>query len=248
MWLNAVLNWAQRWQDREGRYLLRENPVRGYPIPREKNPRRPVMTQDRYEHLLKVAHQVRMEIMAAGKIRVERSYLPELLVLANETGRRLSAILGLRYEDLRLEGSQNAPYGAISWPADTDKQGRAWKDVPLTAAARRAIDGVLRDRPRIGRAPLFPAPENPTKPVDRHLPDRWLREAEMLAELTPQEGGLWHPFRRKAATELKSAPDKDVMALLGWTDLRSLKTAYQQADQATMLTALQNRAELREAR
>jgi hypothetical protein len=89
----------------------------------------------------------------------------------------------------------NAPYGAISWPADTDKQGRGWKDVPLTAAARRAIDGVLRDRPGIGAVPLFPAPENPTKPVDRHLPDRWLREAEMLAKLTPQEGGLWHPFR-----------------------------------------------------
>jgi hypothetical protein len=50
------------------------------------------MTQDRYEQHLKVAHQVTMEVMAGGKIRVERSYLPELVVLANETGRRLSAI------------------------------------------------------------------------------------------------------------------------------------------------------------
>lgn len=78
--------------------------------------------------------------------------------------------------------------------------------------------------------------------------DRWLREAEKLAALEPQEGGLWHPFRRKAATELKGAPDKDVMALLGWSDLRSLKTAYQHADPTTMLTALESRQELREVR
>jgi hypothetical protein len=39
-----------------------------------------------------------------------------------------------------------------------------------------------------------------------------------------------------------------VMALLGWTDLRSLKSAYQHADPATMLAALESRGELREVR
>jgi integrase len=84
--------------------------------------------------------------------------------------------------------------------------------------------------------------------VDRHLPDRWLREAERLAGLPPQDGSLWHAFKRKAATELKHAPDKDVMELLGWKDLQSLKACYQHADPETMLVALESRRELREAR
>ena len=46
----------------------------------------------------------------------------------------------------------------------------------------------------------------------------------------------------------KGTPDKDVMELLGWTDLRSLKNAYQHADPETMLVTLQSRGELREAR
>ena len=38
------------------------------------------------------------------------------------------------------------------------------------------------------------------------------------------------------------------MELLGWKDLRSLKTAYQHADPHTMLTALESRQQLREVR
>jgi hypothetical protein len=244
-WLNAVMNWGMHWQDREGRYLLRENPIRGFPIPRERNPQRPVMTEDRYEALRAVSDEVTMEVHQRGHRVAVRSHLSELLDLANETGRRISAILGLRYQDLELARTSTAPHGAISWPADTDKQGRTWRNVPLSSIARNAIDRVLRDRPGIGEAPLFPAPGNPSKPVDRYLADQWLRDAETLAGLQPQIGGLWHPFRRKAATELKGAPDKDVMALMGWTDLRSLKTAYQHADPASMLTALEQRRELR---
>jgi hypothetical protein len=44
---------------------------------------------------------------------------------------------------------------------------------------------------------------------------------------------------------MKGFPDKDVMALLGWNDSRSLKAAYQHADPDTMLMALENRSELR---
>jgi integrase len=247
-YLSTVLRWATLWQDREGRYLLRENPVRGYPIPREKNPRRPVQTPERHEALLEVAERVTIEeIRNRKRVRV-RSYLPELLVLANETGRRLSAILGLTYGDLHSERTRHAPHGAITWRAGLDKKGRDWPHVAITSAARAALDRVLRDRPGIGAAPLFPSPRDPSKPMDRHLANRWLRKAEKLAGLEHQPGGGWHTFRRKAATELKGTPDKDVMALLGWSDIQSLKQAYQHADPETMLMALENRRERREAR
>jgi integrase len=255
--LSAILAWAVRWRDREGRRLLHENPVHGLRIPTEKNPRRPVATQGRYEALLAVAGRVMYEAIVTetgenGKKRRKRvpvpSYLPELLVLANETGRRLSAILGLTYEDVNTERRPTAPHGSITWRANLDKKGREWPDVPMTAGARAAIDRVLRERPGIGPAPIFPSPKDRTQPVSRYLAGEWLLEAEKLAGLEHEPGGGWHSFRRKAATEMKHAPDVDVMHALGWTDLRSLKTAYQHADPATMLVALENRGELREVR
>jgi integrase len=246
--LQAVLNWGTRWKDREGRYLLRENVTRGYAIPKEKNPRQPVQTEDRHRALLGVADQVTFEVVGRGKRERVRSYLPELLILANETGRRLSSILGLTYEDLNLERRPAAPHGSISWRADLDKKGVAWENVPITATARGALDRVIRDRPGIGSAPLFPSPKDRSKPMDRHLADRWMRQAERLAKIPHQRGGLWHTYRRKAATELKHAPDKDVMQLLGWKDLRSLKSAYQHADPETMLVALETRLQLRGVR
>jgi hypothetical protein len=57
---------------------------------------------------------------------------------------------------------------------------------------------------------------------------------------------LWHPYRRKWATERKHMPDVDVAAAGGWAELTSLKRAYQQADQGTMLQVVQGAGELRE--
>ncbi len=204
-WMKGVFNWATKWMDGAGHYLLPENPIRGFEVPAEKNPRRAVMTQARYEKLLEVASEVTMEVPVHGAAQRTRSYLPELLVLANETGRRLSAILGLRYENLRLKKTPAAPDGAISWPSDTDKQGRSWDAVPISQDARAVLNQILRDHPGIGAAPLFPSPTDSLEPVDRWLADKWLRKAERLAGLRPQEGSLWHAFRRKAATELKGA-------------------------------------------
>jgi integrase len=251
--LIAVLNWATKWQDREGRYLMRENPVRGYNVPMERNPHRPVQTQERHEALLAVADQVTYGVVQkregdkkAKRYQV-RSYLRELLMLANGTGRRLSSILGLTYEDVNTERRTHAPYGSITWRDDRDKEGVEWKNVPMFPEARAALDLIMTKRPGIGPAPLFPSPKNLSEPMDRHLADKWLREAEELAGLTSQKGGLWHPYRRKAATELKGFPDKDVMQLQGWKDPRSLKQAYQHADAEGMLAAIEGRREYREA-
>ncbi len=49
-------------------------------------------------------------------------------------------------------------------------------------------------------------------------------------------------------TERKHLHDVDVAAAGGWKDTESLKTAYQQADEATMLEVVLGAGELREAR
>ena len=67
VWLKRIFSWAVRWRTPQGPYLMRENPVRGYEIPGEKNPRRPVATTDRYEAIRAVSDQVLMEIRWHGK-------------------------------------------------------------------------------------------------------------------------------------------------------------------------------------
>lgn len=230
VFLHTVINWACKWRTDDGRYLMRENPARGYPMPREKNPRRPVATQDRFERVRAVADQGTMVVGRGETRREARSYLPELLDLVNGTGRRISAILALRCCDLRLD---QGPHGAILWPADTDKTGKEWL-VPIAGDVRAAINRVFGDRPVIGATYLFPSPTVVNKPVSKELASAWLVRAEALAGVPKQDGSLWHAYRRKWATERKHLPDVDVAAAGGWSDTSTLKQVYQQADQETM--------------
>ncbi len=242
-WLRWVFNWATKWRTPAGHYLMRENPVRGFEAPREKNTRRPVATHDRFLTIREVSDRVMMESRWGKHVEV-RSYLSELLDIVNGTGRRISAVCKLTYDDLRLD---QGPHGSIRWPASTDKTGRETV-VPISPTVRAAIDRILRERPGIGSAPLFPAPGDARKPVSRHLADRWLRKAEELAGLEPQKGSLWHAYRRKWATERKHLPDVDVAAAGGWKTVQTLKSAYQHADSETMLRVVLEAGELREAK
>ena len=198
---------------------MRSNPATrnsDFQTPKSANPRRPVASQDRYEAIRARSDDHTMEIRWGGKRIPVRSYLSELLDIANGTGRRIGAICALRYEDLHLEEQKGrAPHGAIRWPADTDKMGYE-STVPIDPTVRSALDRVLRERPGIGAAPLFPTPGDNTRPLTRHLVDKWLREGEKLAGVEPQKGSLWHAYRRKWATERKHLPVQDVASVGGW--------------------------------
>lgn len=243
-WLRWVFGWAAKWRTAQGRYLMRENPARGYETPTERNPKRPVATQDRYEVIRALTDEIMMETRWTGKKARQRSYLSELLEIINGTGRRLSAVCSLTYEDLKLS---EGPFGSVRWPADTDKMGHE-STVPISPPVRAALDRILAERPGIGAAPLFPSPGDPTKPMTRHLADKWLRKAEKLAGLDPLKGSLWHAYRRKWVIERKHMPDVDVAAAGGWKSTHTLKLAYQQADPATILRVVLEASELREAR
>ncbi|MCH7533904.1 MAG: site-specific integrase [Gemmatimonadetes bacterium] len=232
-WLRWVFNWASKWRTAQGYYLMRENPVRGFETPTELNPRRPVATEDRYEAVRGVADQVMMETRW-GRTLEARSYLSEVLDIVNGTGRRLSAVCSLRFDDLDLRLRDGCPHGSIRWRADTDKSGIE-RIVPMDPRVRTAIDRILRERPGVGSAPLFPKPTDPGVPMTRHLAAKWLQKAEVLAGLEPHKGSLWHAYRRKWATERKHLPDVDVAEAGGWKTTETLKTAYQQADPETIL-------------
>jgi hypothetical protein len=57
------------------------------------------------------------------------------------------------------------------------------------------------------------------------------RKAEQVAGVEPIPGGLWHPYRRKWATERKPWPLADVMMPGGWKDAQT--PFYQHADEET---------------
>jgi integrase len=233
-WLRWLLNWACNWRVGTSYLLDATNPVRGLPIPEVKNPKRPVADTNRFEIIRAKTDDVMMEVTWFGKRKRVRSHLSELFDLAYGTGRRIGSIVSLRYsDDLPHEG----PYGSLRWRAAHDKQGRE-SVVPVTPRVRAALDRIKRERPGIGDAPLFPAPKDPQRPVDRHLVDSWLRKAERLAGVEPQRGGLWHPYRRGWATRRKGLPIKDVMEAGGWSDTTCLQTCYQQPDEETVLAVV----------
>ena len=61
-WIKAVCSWATNWQTPDGHYLLDVSPVRGFPIPRELNPCRPIATEDRYLATRAVSDSVMMTV------------------------------------------------------------------------------------------------------------------------------------------------------------------------------------------
>jgi integrase len=233
-WLQLVIGWGTKWRDRSGRYLVTENVLRGFELPKERNPRRPVASTDRLEALLAVADQVSLD-------------LGDLLVVAAGTGRRLSAILNLRHGDVDAKPSKVAPYGSITWRAAHDKAGRE-SVVPMGPDVRAAVERIRARRPGIGEAPLFPHSQDPSKPVSRYTASRWLERAEELAGLEPQQGSAWHAFRRGWATARKHLPAVDVAKAGGWATVAMVTDIYQQADEETTLAVVLGGGELREVR
>jgi len=214
--LSIMLNWATRERRSDGTPLLTHNPLRGIRLPAEKNPRRPIETYDRYLKLMRVAGAVDWR-------------LPLAVALAESTGQRVSAILHLGREDLALD---RLPYGWVQFRGEHQKNGcDHW--VPLTKNTARLVRRHVRSLP--GEvAFLFPADTQPTHPVDRWFMSRRLRAAYQRAGLKPLNGGLWHPYRRKFATERKHLPLRDVAVAGGWKEPRTLLECYQQSDAATL--------------
>lgn len=160
------------------------------------------------------------------------------LVIAEATGRRLSAIRHLRWEDLDLER------GMIRWRAEADKKRRE-SVVPLPS---RLVNELRTFRTKLGAITgwVFARESDGSAPMDRHLFDKWLATAERHAQLPKLQGGLWHPYRRKWATERKHLSLKDVAAAGGWQDVETLLTSYQQPDHATLQAVMDHPRRLHE--
>ena len=161
------------------------------------------------------------------------------LVLAEATGRRLGWIRQLRWEDIDFQRH------TIRWRAAFDKKGKECV-VPMP---NELVQELRQFRRRLGASSgwIFGGERLPDQPMDRHLFDKWLGVAGNDAKLPKLQGGLWHPYRRKWATERKHHSLKDVAAAGGWKDIETLLTCYQHPDLDTLLAVMSEPRKVRDA-
>ena len=210
--LTIALNWACRWRV-QNRPLLDRSPVWRFAYLDDVNPTRAIWTHDRFLTLLATADSLTMQVEWEGKRQQVPCFLGDILAISEGTGRRIGAVRQLRAEDIRLGDGG----GRIRWPRDTDKGGKEWL-TPVSPAVRERLVKILRNRPALGPAPLFPAPRNASEPVGR----------DTLALF----------LRRKFVTERKHLADVDVAKAGGWRSITTMKRSYQQADDAGVLEAV----------
>ena len=223
--LLAVLNWATKSRDEEGRLLLESNPLRGLRTPKEKNPTRVVLSEEEYQALLGVSRQVDWRFHIA-------------LVLAHETGHRIGAIRNLRWSDIDFEGRE------VRWRAEHEKTG--YEHVtPLTEEAVAVLEEAREANPGSGETPILPAPRDPAASISRARAFIWWRTAQRLAGLEQVRGRGWHSLRRKFASDLMDLPLKVLCELGGWKEAQTVLRCYQQADAVQLRKALDNRPRVR---
>ena len=243
--LRHVCRFGAHYRTSPATFLLERDPTEGLAVPREENPRRPVLDDARHAKLLAVAGRVQMAGADGARVR---SYLHELLVIAHHTGRRIRAILHVRASDWRPDV---ATHGALLWRVGPGNRKRAAKEklVPVHPAVRAALLALLRERPAVGEAFLFPAPGDAMRPVERHAATNWLLEAERLAGLAHVPGLGFHGSRRRWATARKGLPLADVAEAGGWTkDSAALLTCYTMADDETTEAVVLHERPVRAAR
>ena len=219
--LIAILNWAAKSRDEEGRLLLEFNPLRGLKAPKEKNPTRVVLTQEEYEALLRVSPRVDWRFRVA-------------LVVAHETGHRIGAIRRLRWSDIDVKDK------TVRWRAENEKTGYEHR-TPITFEVLTVLEEARRRNPKTGNAPVLPAPKDSSRCLDRSRVRVWWQKAEALAGLERKRGRGWHSLRRKFASDLMDQPLKVLCELGGWKTPHTILQCYQHADVDRLREALEDR-------
>lgn len=217
----AVLNWATMAGNGKGGVLLGRNPLKGYRLPKEKNPRRTMISDEEYTALLAISMDVDWRFHVA-------------LVLAHETGHRIGSIRELRWSDVDLNA------GMVRWSAEHEKTGIE-RTTPISAHATAALNVAMTMSPGIGDALVLPSPKDTSRPTGRYLMRDWWHRGERLAGLERVSGRGWHSLRRRFATDLMDVPLKVLCQLGGWKTPETILACYQRPSDDDMRAALERR-------
>ncbi|MGI8808726.1 MAG: tyrosine-type recombinase/integrase [Acidimicrobiales bacterium] len=155
-----------------------------------------------------------------------------LLVLAVQTGLRVSELVGLRCRDVTVGSGANV---------SCTGKGRKQRCTPLSADTSAVVRAWLRERGGQPEDPLFPGPGGRalTRDAIRRVVDRHVATAANTCPLLATKTVSPHVLRHTCAMQLLAAGvDTAVIAL--WLGLESIRTTdiYQHADLAMKERAL----------
>lgn len=231
VFLRAVFNWAAGMGSGN---LLSRNPMAGYKLPHEVNPRRPLLYHEDYLALTAKAPEI-------------DPLLAPFLTLVETLGWRVSAICSLRVSDIDVETTATRPYGRLLKRAETDKVGVCrWTIIgPETKAALTTVSAG-----KIGDAWLFPATggtrKAPGGPWTRHWARKLLLEAWGLTEVPKERQVAFHAFRRAWVSARRHLPRTLVAEQGAWLSPRTLDI-YDVPDEAGLLSVAVEPAKVRRA-
>lgn len=217
--LVAVLAWAEG-ADEKAVHHLSNNPwsrerrrSQKMVMPREKNPKRPTMTEEIHEALIDQSPNWRFAAV---------------MELCRETMHRRNSVRLLQWEDIDLRSE------TVQWRGEFDKNGLEIV-APLTP---RAVEVLERIPPLPGSPWVFFAEEDPAQPVSRHTLDTWLKRAKERAGIEVERLGF-HGQKRAGVRrkEFRELPDSVREKLTG-TAARTLDLVYDDVSVDEMREAL----------
>ncbi len=157
-------------------------------------------------------------------------------MLVTFTGRRVSAVLKMRWSDVNVSDGrfmENAP----RFRRENDKKDKD-RHIPFVDQLEAIFDEARRELGGDGDAPIFGQVNDRTKPLTADVIRKRLLEAEARAEQPKLKRGLWHPYRRKWASERQHLPVKDVMEAGGWDDYQTFLNCYTITTPATLAAVI----------
>jgi len=230
-----MIIWALRKKVGDGQRLLADDPMAGYSLLGGASPRRPTATDERFTKTLAAIDQL-VDKTENPKLKTQYRMLAMVVKALDGTGRRVSAILGLKWSDIVVLEENGVRLPHIQFVRGLDKAGRgAW--LPL---AQKVYDAFMQWRhecPESTGDLVFPDIDA-AKPVRSDWMAELLGRAESLADLVPLNGSLFHAYRRRFATAREHVPFNRVMELMGITDARVFRECYCRTSSGALREAL----------
>jgi integrase len=216
--LRAVFTWGKVERD-DGSVLLLRNPWEGFPLPAADKPTRQEMTPQLHKVLSENAANWRMAAV---------------MEICRETRRRMNSVRQLTLADIDFDGAM------VRWRGEADKVGKT-RVTPLTRKAIEAIHLALANRREEGLSAsewLFPAEDDPTRPVPRYQLDNWMRATKKAQGIKVHRLG-YHGEKRAGIRDPKFRRlDPAVQEELAGTTWETMRRVYDYVDVPTMREAV----------
>lgn len=199
--------------DRGDVLLVRDPLATMKPSKSDAPPRMEVADDDRYERTRKAIQELARRATSEPDRMCWRR-LEFALFLVEGTGRRLTAVRRLTWDDIDLGK------GTMTWRAKADKM-RVKRVVNMPPDFMREVAQFARVLDASFGGNVCASPKDPAVPTGREAMHTQLLEAEAHAGPPKLDGTVWHGYRRRWATGVDGLPEPAATYAWGLKDPRT---------------------------